>query len=91
MHFEDCGKKNLIQSPIDLIEADAVKITFLPIVIVPNRVGKMLIENNGHTVQMTFVDPKQLPTIVGGPLTYKYKFAQMHFHWPSETHMNGTM
>lgn len=53
--------------------------------------NEMKIENPGHTIQMSFVDPKEAPTITGGPLHRPYKFAQLHFHWHSETRVDDRM
>ncbi|CAG2058301.1 unnamed protein product [Timema podura] len=42
----------------------------------------MTLSNNGHTVELKGVwDREVTPSISGGPLTGKYVFSQIHFHW----------
>lgn len=78
------------QSPIDIETLKASgRMYKRPFAITPNQVTKMTLENTGHSVQMTFVDPLEVPTISWGNLLHEYKFAQMHFHWHSETYINS--
>jgi len=48
--------------------------------------GKAEVINNGHTVKLTThaAIPEDIPTMEGGGLPAKYKFAQVHFHWGSD-------
>ena len=41
-------------------------------------------ENNGHSMQFN-PDEDQKFTISGGPLDGEYQFAQLHFHWGSDS------
>lgn len=86
-----CAKTNDKQCPIDIHTALAVEKSFRPFLIVPNALHKMKIENTGHSVQMSYVDSAEAPIISGGPLIHSCKFAQLHFHWHSETRINNKM
>lgn len=90
-HFPECGKSNRQQSPINIQTANVIERSFLPFKIGSNAVNEIKIENSGHSVQMSFVNPAEAPTISGGPLESTYKFAQLHFHWHSETRVDNKM
>lgn len=87
--FPTCAKSTTPQCPINLQTQEAIETTFPPLVFVPNKLNEMKIENVGHTIQMSCVDPNDAPILTGGPLKCPYKFAQFHFHWPCETQVNG--
>ena len=77
--FGACNGKN--QSPIDLtglVEAE------LPPIKVSYSAGGTEVVNNGHTAQVNFGPGSSL--MVGGT---RYELKQVHFHAPSENHING--
>ncbi|XP_050422649.1 carbonic anhydrase 2-like [Adelges cooleyi] len=78
--YKTCSGK--YQSPIDIEENLVTKVT-LPLLRFHNidtLPARTTITNNGHTVvlQLNYTSPVM---VSGGPLTPKYKFTQMHFHW----------
>lgn len=49
-------------------------------------VGQFLIENNGHTIELTPTDPTKYIAKIGG---VDYELLQFHFHTPSEHRLNN--
>lgn len=81
-HFPTCGGKS--QSPID-ISLNEVEPKAFPKLIQSNywaQPQKMIVENNGHSIQVSGTWPRgATPSISGGPLNSVYEFKQMHIHW----------
>ncbi|XP_018320641.1 carbonic anhydrase 2 isoform X2 [Agrilus planipennis] len=78
--YHQCVGKH--QSPINIVEHD-VEIVELPKLRFVNfdlKIEEVELHNNGHTVVL-LIRHGPLPIILGGPLTGKYQFAQLHFHW----------
>ncbi len=78
--FEMC-KKGVNQSPVDLkamVEAELspLKISYHP--------SPLDVENNGHTIKANLKGGSSI-TLDG----HTYKLLQVHFHTPSENHING--
>lgn len=78
--FELC-RSGLMQSPIDLAEANArgevnINTKYQP--------GSLNILNNGHTVQVNLAEGS---TLTSG--TMQFNLLQIHFHTPSEEAVNG--
>lgn len=70
------------QSPIDIIAAEAVYDKSLkPLKIKYNPADTDGLLNNGHSVQVNFVDDKDSSTLQGGPIEGTYRLKQFHFHW----------
>ncbi|KAG8035753.1 hypothetical protein G9C98_001409 [Cotesia typhae] len=81
--FPSCGGSN--QSPVNLDfkkfreVVDPQKLQFHHYDNVPK---KMIIVNNGHTLELRGQWPdNEIPFISGGPLQSQYIFHQLHFHW----------
>ena len=72
-----------LQSPIDINSQNATKIEEKPFIfhgydILTPKNAKL--ENNGHTVQITFENQQRI-SLSGGGLPGEYTFLQFHFHW----------
>ena len=72
-----------LQSPIDINSQNATKIEEKPFIfhgydILTPKNTKL--ENNGHTVQITFENQQRI-SLSGGGLSGEYTFLQFHFHW----------
>lgn len=72
-----------LQSPIDINSQNATKIEEKPFIfhgydILTPKNAKL--ENNGHTVQITFENQQRI-SLSGGGLSGEYTFLQFHFHW----------
>ncbi|WP_128891177.1 carbonic anhydrase [Erythrobacter sp. HKB08] len=78
--YELCGK-GLMQSPIDLAEANARGDVSVFTAYAP---GPLTILNNGHTVQANFAAGSKLTSG-----TMQFDLIQVHFHTPSEEVMHG--
>lgn len=92
-HYPNCGKSHEKQCPVNIDTALAIEKSYMPFIIVPHAMHNMNIQNNGHTVQISFPSTVEAPTITGGPLPVGsiYELAQFHFHWHSETRVNSKM
>ena len=78
--FEMC-EKGLNQSPINI--STPIDATLSPLIFEGNAKAKTFV-NNGHTVQANFENGNYL-TIENK----KYELKQIHFHTPSENHIDG--
>lgn len=78
--FEMCAK-GLNQSPINI--STPIDATLVPLILEGNAKAKTFV-NNGHTVQANFEKGNYL-TIENK----KYELKQIHFHIPSENHIDG--
>lgn len=78
--FEMC-EKGLNQSPINI--SAPIDATLAPLIFEGNAKAKTFV-NNGHTVQANFENGNYL-TIENK----KYELKQIHFHVPSENHIDG--
>ena len=78
--FEMC-EKGLNQSPINI--STPIDATLSPLIFEGNAKAKTFV-NNGHTVQANFENGNYL-TIENK----KYELKQIHFHIPSENHIDG--
>ncbi|XP_067133279.1 carbonic anhydrase-like [Centruroides vittatus] len=78
--YPTCGGNR--QSPID-IDVDQVKkdenLKLIKFFGYETHIKDAILENNGHTAQLTLKNPVQ--SISGGGLNGTYKFLQLHFHW----------
>lgn len=50
------------------------------------EVGEFLVENNGHTIELTPTDPSKYVAKIEGR---EYELLQFHFHTPSEHRLNN--
>ncbi|KAL1022696.1 hypothetical protein UPYG_G00031150 [Umbra pygmaea] len=72
------------QSPIDIVTAHTTHKTYLPhLKLKYHPSDSIALLNNGHTIEVTFVDDANTSTLTGGPITGTYRLAQFHFHWGS--------
>ncbi|GAA4642785.1 carbonic anhydrase [Pontixanthobacter gangjinensis] len=78
--FEKCSS-GLMQSPIDLAEANARADVS---VFTDYQPGPLTILNNGHTVEARFAEGSKLTSG-----TMQFNLLQVHFHTPSEEVMHG--
>lgn len=78
--YEMCSK-GLMQSPIDLAEANARADVSLFTSYAP---GPLTILNNGHTIQANFAEGSHLTSG-----TMQFDLLQVHFHTPSEEVMHA--
>ena len=69
-------------SPINITGAEDVN---LPELNLNNQESEAQVENNGHTIEVSFKNPKNTLTI-GDDV---YKLQQFHFHAPSENEIDG--
>ena len=80
-HYPDCGGRN--QSPVNIVPKYTVFDAGLPDLTI-NYEPKVsaFLENNGHSVQASFLTGKF--NISGGGLPSRFQAAQLHFHWGSK-------
>ncbi|MED9986784.1 MAG: carbonic anhydrase family protein, partial [Streptococcus salivarius] len=76
------SKNGKEQSPINITGAEDVD---LPELNLNNQESEAQVENNGHTIEVSFKNPKNTLTI-GDDV---YKLQQFHFHAPSENEIDG--
>ncbi|XP_060761583.1 carbonic anhydrase [Neoarius graeffei] len=70
------------QSPINIIPNQAQFDSSLkPLKLQYNPSMSKDILNNGHSVQVNFVDDDDSTVLTGGPITGTYRLKQFHFHW----------
>ena len=80
-HYPNCAGRK--QSPVNIVPKQTVfdaGLTDLTINYEPNVLAKL--QNNGHSVQASFLTGKS--NISGGGLPSRFQAAQLHFHWGSE-------
>lgn len=80
-HYSDCGGRN--QSPVNIVPKDTIFDAGLADLIInyePNV--SAFLQNNGHSVQASFLTGKF--NISGGGLPSRFQAAQLHFHWGSK-------
>lgn len=81
--YPECDNNR--QSPID-IDVDKVKkdesLKHIKFFGYETHIKDAVLENNGHTAQLTIKNPVQ--SISGGGLNGTYRFLQAHFHWGQE-------
>lgn len=80
-HYSDCGGRN--QSPVNIVPKNTIfdaGLADLTINYEPNV--SAFLQNNGHSVQASFLTGKS--NISGGGLPSRFQAAQLHFHWGSE-------
>lgn len=80
-HYRDCGGRN--QSPVAIVPKDTIfdaGLADLTINYEPNV--SAFLQNNGHSVQATFLTGTS--NISGGGLPSRFQAVQLHFHWGSE-------
>ena len=78
----ELSKNGKEQSPINITGAEDVD---LPELNLNNQESEAQVENNGHTIEVSFKNPKNTLTI-GDDV---YKLQQFHFHAPSENEIDG--
>ena len=78
----ELSKTGKEQSPINITGAEDVD---LPELNLNNQESEAQVENNGHTIEVSFKNPKNTLTI-GDDV---YKLQQFHFHAPSENEIDG--
>lgn len=76
---EACGSK---QSPINIRTSSAHFDATMMKLETHYETEDVTIVNNGHSCQISF--KKRNSCIKGGPLIYKYRLGQLHFHWGAE-------
>ena len=87
-HWDDLSKDYELskngkeQSPINITGAEDID---LPELNLNNQESEAQVENNGHTIEVSFKNPKNTLTI-GDDI---YKLQQFHFHAPSENEIDG--
>ncbi|MDH4200021.1 MAG: carbonic anhydrase family protein [Spirochaetia bacterium] len=69
------------QSPIDIVDAESGNLKAIEF---DYKESPLKIMNNGHTIQVSNIDPGFILTESG-----KYKLIQFHFHTPGENKLNG--
>ncbi|TTQ07463.1 Carbonic anhydrase 1 [Bagarius yarrelli] len=86
------------QSPIDIVTGEVQHDPKLkPLALRYDPSASLDIINNGHSVQVTFLDDEDKSTLKEGPITGTYRLKQFHFHWGasddkgSEHTVNGKM
>ncbi|KAF9823691.1 hypothetical protein SFRURICE_013172, partial [Spodoptera frugiperda] len=91
-----CQSGGKRQSPIDIRTDDVVRdfrkefIKYGPLKFTGYKKVLTTGINNGHTIQFsTEGEDLMHPLISGGPLKYRYRLEQLHFHWLSEHAVNG--
>lgn len=80
-HYPECGGRN--QSPVNIVPKYTVfdaGLADLTINYEPNV--SAFLQNNGHSVQASFLTGKS--NISGGGLPSRFQVAQLHFHWGSK-------
>ena len=78
----ELSKNGKEQSPINITGAEDVD---LPELNLNNQESEAQVENNGHTIEVSFKNQKNTLTI-GDDV---YKLQQFHFHAPSENEIDG--
>ena len=78
----ELSKNGKEQSPINITGAEDVD---LPELNLNNQESEAQVENNGHTIEVSFKNPKNTLTI-GNEV---YKLQQFHFHSPAENEIDG--
>ena len=78
----ELSKNGKEQSPINITGAEDVD---LPELNLNNQESEAQVENNGHTIEVSFKNPKNTLTI-GNEV---YKLQQFHFHAPAENEIDG--
>ncbi|RZF38167.1 hypothetical protein LSTR_LSTR005528 [Laodelphax striatellus] len=81
--FQHMTCKEDARSPINITHINTSKVV-LPELSWENwkkKPLKMELFNTGHTLLLAGLWRRNKPMISGGPLTSKYKFLQLHFHW----------
>ena len=77
----------LAQSPIDIVTEDVAAAPVLSDTIkLPSLTGMFSTKHSGHAFQLDAVPGEELINTIG---TLDYKFAQVHWHTPSENTVNG--
>lgn len=72
------------QSPIDIVTGEVQHGPKLrPLTLRYDPSASLDIINNGHSVQVTFLDEEDTSTLKEGPITGTYRLKQFHFHWGS--------
>ncbi|MGT2929862.1 carbonic anhydrase [Streptococcus dentasini] len=79
---EDYQGNGQMQSPINITGATDVD---LPALDLHSKASKATIENNGHTIEVSFKEPQNTLTFEGKT----YTLEQFHFHAPGENEING--
>ena len=80
-HYQGCA--GYIQSPINIVPRDTFFEPGLADFAVNYETNvSAKLQNNGHSVQATFLTGKS--NISGGGLPSRFRAVQMHFHWGSE-------
>lgn len=86
------------QSPIDIATSEVQHDPKLkPLALRYDPSASLDIINNGHSVQVTFLDDEDKSTLKEGPISGTYRLKQFHFHWGSsddkgsEHTVNGKM
>ncbi|RVE58605.1 hypothetical protein OJAV_G00195940 [Oryzias javanicus] len=70
------------QSPIDIQPAAASYDAGLkPLCLKYDASTCLEILNNGHSIQVTFLDDSDKSTLTDGPISGVYRLKQFHFHW----------
>lgn len=77
-------KKGKSQSPIDITPEVTVESDGLKTIEFNYSSGTSFVENNGHTVQVDFNKGNSI--VIDGT---EYSLLKLHFHTPSENHING--
>lgn len=70
------------QSPIDIVPGNATHDPQLKKLVLnydPSTCQEIL--NNGHSIQVTFLDDTDSSTLKDGPISGTYRLKQFHFHW----------
>jgi len=76
------------QSPININTRDTLEKSFPPLELLnyDQLPHTSVLVNNGHSAKLaTTTSSSLIPTMSGGGLPNKYKFAQVHFHWGSNS------
>ncbi|XP_059094225.1 carbonic anhydrase 2-like [Tigriopus californicus] len=85
--FPTCCPSSVRQSPIDIIESNAVPQSYPTFEVTfetdgPPSAVEGILSNNGHTVQWSVDTSKNNIELAKGPLgSDTYQLAQFHFHW----------
>ncbi|CAL4121440.1 unnamed protein product [Meganyctiphanes norvegica] len=84
--YKSCGGK--MQSPINIDTCDTIWDHFDHFSFHHYKQTPVHIENNGHTLKLE-VDYRNHPRIKGGGLEGIYDFANLHFHWGSNSSLGS--
>jgi len=85
------------QSPIDIVSREARYQEFQPFTTSHHenlsiRKGTLFAQNKGNTLKLYAVSNNNHTKALlgGGPLTVKYEFVEMHFHWGDSSNYQGS-